>query len=43
MITHRHIVVGDRIVNIPSYWVKKGEDERVALRVDSPFAKVISH
>jgi small subunit ribosomal protein S4 len=43
MITHRHIVVGDRIVNIPSYWVKKGEDERVVLRVDSPFAKVISH
>jgi small subunit ribosomal protein S4 len=43
MITHRHIVVGDRIVNIPSYWVKKGEDERVVLRADSPFAKVISH
>jgi small subunit ribosomal protein S4 len=43
MITHRHIVVGDRIVTIPSYWVKKGEEEKVALRADSPFAKVISH
>ncbi len=40
MIVHRHIVVGDRIVDVPSYWVKRGEDEKVALRTDSHLVKV---
>ncbi len=40
MIVHRHIIVGDRIVDVPGYWVKRGEDEKVALSADSPLVKV---
>jgi small subunit ribosomal protein S4 len=36
LITHRHIVIGDRVVTKPSYWVSADEEPKVAIRPDSP-------
>lgn len=38
LIVHGHITVGGRKVTIPSYKVKKAEEETVTYAVDSPFA-----
>lgn len=38
MITHGHIVIGDRRVTIPSYIVKSGEDLEIRLRAGSTMA-----
>jgi len=37
LITHRHIVIGDRVVTKPSYWVLADEEPKVGIRPDSPF------
>jgi len=37
MIVHRHIAVGDKIVRIPSYMVKRGEEELVRYAYGSPY------
>ncbi|MCP8323500.1 MAG: 30S ribosomal protein S4 [Candidatus Methylarchaceae archaeon HK02M2] len=42
MITHRHIIVDDRIVTRPGYMVKKDEEERIKLSDDSPLRKQMS-
>lgn len=39
MIVHRHIVVNGRVVTKPSYLVQKDEEDTIAIRPDSPFAK----
>ncbi len=31
MIVHRHVMIGDRRVDRPGYWVQRGEDERISL------------
>lgn len=37
MIVHGHIKLGDRIITIPSYLVRRDEDDQVRLREDSSF------
>jgi len=37
LITHGHIAVGDRVVRIPSYLVKAGEERLIAYTPRSPF------
>lgn len=37
-IAHGHVVIGERRVNIPGYYVKRGEEERIALEAGSPLA-----
>jgi len=37
-ITHEHIMVGDKVVNIPSYLVKRGEEQMIKFKPDSPFS-----
>ncbi len=39
IIVHRHITVGDRILDRPGYWVKRGEEDMIALRRDSPLVR----
>ena len=41
-ISHGHIMIGDRIVNIPSYVVKVDEEEQVKLTPESIFNKILS-
>ena len=41
-ISHGHIMIGDRIVNIPSYVVKVDEEEKVKLTPESIFNKILS-
>lgn len=36
LITHRHIKIGDRIVNVPGYMVLREEEDKVKIREDSP-------
>jgi len=38
-ITHGHIKVGDQVVRVPSYFVKRGEEELVKFREDSPLVR----
>ena len=38
MIVHRHIMVGDRIVDRPSYLVSRDEEDSVRINPRSPFA-----
>ena len=41
-ISHQHVIVGDRIVNIPSYIVKVDEEDKVKLTPESIFNKILS-
>ena len=41
-ISHGHIMIGDRIVNIPSYVVKVDEEDKVKLTSESIFNKILS-
>jgi len=41
-ISHGHILIGDRVVNIPSYVVKVDEEEQVKLTPESIFNKILS-
>ena len=41
-ISHGHILIGDRIVNIPSYVVKVDEEDKVKLTPESIFNKILS-
>ena len=41
-ISHGHIMIGDRIVNIPSYVVKVDEEDKVKLTQESIFNKILS-
>ena len=41
-ISHGHVMVGDRIVNIPSYVVKVEEYDKVKLTPESIFNKILS-
>jgi len=41
-ISHGHIMIGDRIVNIPSYVVKVDEENKVKLTSESIFNKILS-
>ncbi len=36
LIVHRHIVVGDKVVDTPSYMVKRDDNEKIAFSVRSP-------
>lgn len=38
IITHRHIVIGERVVDSPSYMVKKDEEDRIAFAESSPLS-----
>lgn len=39
-VTHGHVVISNRIVNIPSYMVRRDEEQGVAIRPDSPYARI---
>lgn len=39
-VVHGHVVISNRIVNIPSYIVRRDEDQGVAIRPDSPYARM---
>ena len=41
-VVHGHIMINDRIVNIPSYIVRREEESGVAARPDSPYARMPS-
>ena len=41
-ISHGHILIGDRIVNVPSYVVKVDEEDKVKLTPESIFNKILS-
>ena len=41
-ISHGHVLIGDRIVNIPSYVVKVDEEDKVKLTPESIFNKILS-
>ena len=41
-ISHGHVMIGDRIVNIPSYVVKVDEEDKVKLTPESIFNKILS-
>ena len=41
-ISHGHVIIGDRIVNIPSYIVKVDEEDNVKLTPESIFNKILS-
>ena len=41
-ISHGHIMIGDRIVNIPSYVVKADEEDKVKLTPESIFNETLS-
>ena len=38
MITHRHVQVGEKIVDTPSYIVKRDEESKIVFAENSPFA-----
>lgn len=42
LITHRHIVIGDRVVTKPSYLVSAEEEPKVGFRADSPYKSRIA-
>lgn len=37
-IAHGHVTIGERRVNIPGYYVKRGEEERIGFATSSPVA-----
>ncbi len=39
-IVHKHIAIGDKIVNSPSYIVKQAEEDLIRFAANSPFAQV---
>ena len=39
-VVHGHIAINDRIVSIPSYIVRRDEEHGVAIRPDSPYARI---
>jgi small subunit ribosomal protein S4 len=39
LITHRHITIAGRVVNIPSYLVPLEEEHKIEFKVHSPFAQ----
>lgn len=39
-VVHGHIIINDRIVSIPSYIVRRDEEPAVAIRPDSPYARM---
>ncbi|MFQ5969585.1 MAG: 30S ribosomal protein S4 [Nitrososphaerales archaeon] len=39
-VVHGHIIINGRVVNIPSYIVRREEEPEVAIRVDSPYARI---
>ena len=41
-ISHGHVMIGDRIVNIPSYVVKVDEEDKLSLTSESIFNKILS-
>ena len=41
-ISHGHVIIGDRVVNIPSYIVKVDEEDKVKLTSESIFNKILS-
>jgi small subunit ribosomal protein S4 len=41
-ISHGHVIIGDRVVNIPSYVVKVDEEDKVKLTSESIFNKILS-
>lgn len=41
-IVHGHIMIGDRVVTIPSYTVKIDEESRIQLTVESQFNQMLS-
>jgi small subunit ribosomal protein S4 len=41
-ISHGHIIIGDRVVNVPSYVVKVEEEDKVKLTPESIFNKILS-
>jgi small subunit ribosomal protein S4 len=41
-ISHGHIMIGDRTVNIPSYVVKVDEEDKIKLTPESIFNKILS-
>jgi len=40
-VVHGHIMIGDRIVNVPSYVVKTNEEKQVSLAPDSALSKLV--
>jgi small subunit ribosomal protein S4 len=41
-VTHGHVLIGDRIVNIPSYVVKVDEEAKIKLTSESIFNEILS-
>lgn len=39
-IVHKHIAIGDKIVNSPSYIVKQAEEDLIRFAPNSPFAQI---
>jgi small subunit ribosomal protein S4 len=35
LVVHGHVSIGERIINIPGYIVKKDEESKIALRAQS--------
>ncbi|MFQ5920810.1 MAG: 30S ribosomal protein S4 [Nitrososphaerales archaeon] len=42
MVVHGHIVINDRVINIPGYMVRVDEEKNVIVRPDSPHVGMIS-
>jgi len=40
-VVHGHIMIGDRIINVPSYVVKTNEEKQVSLAPDSSLSKLV--
>jgi len=40
-VVHGHIMIGDRIVNVPSYVVRTNEEKQVSLAPDSALSKLV--
>ena len=41
-ISHGHVLIGDRVINRPSYVVKVDEEDRIKLTPESIFNKILS-
>ena len=39
LVVHGHIAVGDKVVDSPSYLVKKSEETHIAFSINSPFSQ----
>ncbi|MFQ5920611.1 MAG: 30S ribosomal protein S4 [Nitrososphaerales archaeon] len=42
MVVHGHIVIRDRVINIPGYLVRRDEEQSVIVRADSAYAGMVS-